>query len=68
MVVMFPAGIRGVDGPQIYPGLYAVVGRNFWKFLKNFQKFFKFQGQQPTQVLLRIHCLSLLLYAKLLDN
>uniref|UniRef100_A0A915MQ33 Chloride channel protein n=1 Tax=Meloidogyne javanica TaxID=6303 RepID=A0A915MQ33_MELJA len=26
MVVMFPAGIRGVDGPQIYPGLYAVVG------------------------------------------
>jgi len=36
MVVMFPAGIRGVDGPQIYPGLYAVVGRNFGKFLKKF--------------------------------
>jgi H+/Cl- antiporter ClcA len=27
MVVMFPEGIRGLDGPQIYPGLYAVVGR-----------------------------------------
>lgn len=26
MVVMFPEGIRGADGPQIYPGLYAVVG------------------------------------------
>uniref|UniRef100_A0A183CLB7 Piwi domain-containing protein n=1 Tax=Globodera pallida TaxID=36090 RepID=A0A183CLB7_GLOPA len=26
MVVVFPEGIRGLDGPQIYPGLYAVVG------------------------------------------
>ncbi|KAL3120730.1 hypothetical protein niasHT_008022 [Heterodera trifolii] len=26
MVVVFPEGIRGSDGPQIYPGLYAVVG------------------------------------------
>ncbi|CAD5220692.1 unnamed protein product [Bursaphelenchus okinawaensis] len=26
MVLMFPEGIRGPDGPQIYPGLYAVVG------------------------------------------
>ncbi len=24
---MFPDGFRGVDGPQIYPGLYAIVGR-----------------------------------------
>uniref|UniRef100_A0A915DLJ7 Chloride channel protein n=1 Tax=Ditylenchus dipsaci TaxID=166011 RepID=A0A915DLJ7_9BILA len=26
MVLIFPEGIRGIDGPQIYPGLYAVVG------------------------------------------
>ncbi|KAI1726742.1 voltage gated chloride channel domain-containing protein [Ditylenchus destructor] len=26
MVILFPDGIRGIDGPQIYPGLYAVVG------------------------------------------
>uniref|UniRef100_A0A1I7RIW9 Chloride channel protein n=1 Tax=Bursaphelenchus xylophilus TaxID=6326 RepID=A0A1I7RIW9_BURXY len=26
MTIMFPEGIRGPDGPQIYPGLYAVVG------------------------------------------
>uniref|UniRef100_A0A914BX70 Chloride channel protein n=1 Tax=Acrobeloides nanus TaxID=290746 RepID=A0A914BX70_9BILA len=26
MVLLFPEGIRGAGGPQIYPGLYAVVG------------------------------------------
>ncbi|TMS32432.1 hypothetical protein L596_000268 [Steinernema carpocapsae] len=26
MALAFPEGIRGLDGPQIYPGLYAVVG------------------------------------------
>lgn len=26
MVLIFPDGIRGADGPQIYPGLYAVIG------------------------------------------
>ncbi|VDD90776.1 unnamed protein product [Enterobius vermicularis] len=26
MVNWFPEGLRGLDGPQIYPGLYAVVG------------------------------------------
>lgn len=26
LVLFFPDGIRGPDGPQIYPGLYAVVG------------------------------------------
>jgi H+/Cl- antiporter ClcA len=26
MYMLFPNGIRGPDGPQIYPGLYAVVG------------------------------------------
>uniref|UniRef100_A0A1I7SES9 Chloride channel protein n=1 Tax=Bursaphelenchus xylophilus TaxID=6326 RepID=A0A1I7SES9_BURXY len=26
MALIFPNGIRGPDGPQIYPGLYAVVG------------------------------------------
>ncbi|CAD5221057.1 unnamed protein product [Bursaphelenchus okinawaensis] len=26
MALLFPDGIRGADGPQIYPGLYAVVG------------------------------------------
>lgn len=26
MVVLFPEGMRGPDGPLIYPGLYAVVG------------------------------------------
>ncbi|KAI6223199.1 Chloride channel protein 1 [Aphelenchoides besseyi] len=26
MVMMFPDGMRGVDGPEIFPGLYAVVG------------------------------------------
>lgn len=26
LALMFPDGIRGAGGPQIYPGLYAVVG------------------------------------------
>ncbi|KAI6233147.1 Chloride channel protein 1 [Aphelenchoides fujianensis] len=26
LVLIFPDGLRGIDGPQIYPGLYAVVG------------------------------------------
>lgn len=26
MSYMFPEGLRGPDGPLIYPGLYAVVG------------------------------------------
>ncbi|VDN06140.1 unnamed protein product, partial [Onchocerca ochengi] len=25
MVLMYPKGLRGPDGPQIFPGLYAVV-------------------------------------------
>jgi hypothetical protein len=32
MVILFPEGIRGLTGPQIYPGLYAVVG---WLFTIN---------------------------------
>ncbi|VDN03914.1 unnamed protein product [Thelazia callipaeda] len=26
MALLYPQGIRGIDGPQIFPGLYAVVG------------------------------------------
>lgn len=26
MALLYPQGLRGPDGPQIFPGLYAVVG------------------------------------------
>jgi chloride channel 2 len=35
LVILFPEGIRGAGGPQIYPGLYAVVGEFGVKIWKN---------------------------------
>ncbi|VDN19329.1 unnamed protein product [Gongylonema pulchrum] len=32
MASLYPQGIRGPDGPQIFPGLYAVVGASFFFF------------------------------------
>lgn len=30
MAIWFPDGLRGPNGPQIFPGLYAVVGMFDW--------------------------------------
>lgn len=37
MAMSFPDGIRGRDGPQVFPGLYAVVG--LFENLSNFRAF-----------------------------
>lgn len=39
----FPDGIRGPENPQIYPGLYAVVGE--WKYIFINQNIIKFEKE-----------------------
>lgn len=38
MALLYPHGLRGPDGPQIFPGLYAVVGWFFFSFFSSNNK------------------------------